>query len=315
MKVELFVDGVSEGELPCCSPRMDVMDVIDGAPLRTGFNGVISWGRFSPGLHTMELVVTDSEGNVLTETRLVHTVNILPGVGFARDLSLASASCVVTGPSELTCTGADFAQGACAGAMKFRWLNGKQALEVVEGCAAGSPTATPVTMPTPVQTPTAVVVPTPVVTPTAGSTPTPGPTGSQTIADCMDPVVCPAGCIDAPLLGGFGFPAIVINEGEDRTYCAPVLPPHVVFHPTQIKFEFYDESDLGCGFLFASVEQTTGDMATISSGVALPDVVLTFRSEFGGMSFPERTQPGIYRIHITGGGGCATTFRLTWSAL
>lgn len=128
VSVELFVDGKKEATLPCCSERGDAP-----GPLLSGFAGAISWGRFTPGDHTARLVVTDSAGNERSETRTITTVRSLDAFPFAVDLSFDDATCNETG-GELRCTDVSFAQASCTGQMRFRWLNGKQALEVVRGC-------------------------------------------------------------------------------------------------------------------------------------------------------------------------------------
>lgn len=128
VSVELFVDGKKEATLPCCSERGDVP-----GPERSGFSGVLNWGRFEPGDHAAVLVVTDAAGNVLSEARTITTVAALPDVPFARDLSFDGATCT-TSSTELLCTGLAFAQGTCAGEMRLAWQNGKQALEVIQGC-------------------------------------------------------------------------------------------------------------------------------------------------------------------------------------
>lgn len=132
-KVELFVNGKKEATLPCCSERGDVQAAVEGAPLRTGFAGAISWGRLGNETHTMKLKVTDSAGNTTSETRTVETVGVLPGFGFARDLAM-NGPCEFTAADEFKCSGVDFKQGPCKGDITFRWLNGKQAFEVVDGC-------------------------------------------------------------------------------------------------------------------------------------------------------------------------------------
>lgn len=126
--VELFIDGKKEATLPCCSERGDAP-----GPLLSGFAGAISWGRFPPGDHVATLVVTDSAGNQKTESRLITTVRALADFPFAVDLSFAGATCSET-EDELRCTDVRFDQADCEGEMRFRWLNGKQALEVLQGC-------------------------------------------------------------------------------------------------------------------------------------------------------------------------------------
>ncbi len=133
-EVELFVDGQSEGRLPCCSPRGDVEESVAGAPRDTGFAGAVSWGRFASGEHSMELRVRDSAGNALALWRQVRTVKMLPDVAFARNLEWGEACDLLAG-GRLRCSGLGFEQGSCAGNITFQWSNGKQAFELVEGCA------------------------------------------------------------------------------------------------------------------------------------------------------------------------------------
>ena len=127
--IELFVDGKKEGALPWPSERGD-----SPGPELSGFSGAINWGRFDAGNHQAKLVVKDSRGNERTETRSIKTVKVLPGVNFARDLSADDASCTWTTSDTFECTGLDFKQGGCGGKTIFKWSNGKQAMEIVEGC-------------------------------------------------------------------------------------------------------------------------------------------------------------------------------------
>ena len=127
--VELLIDGKKEGSLPWPSERGD-----SPGPVLSGFSGVVNWGRFSEGTHQAKLVVKDSKGNKKSETRTVKTVKVMPGVNFARDLSADDASCSWTAPDTFECTGLDFKQGSCAKTTTFKWSNGKQAMEIVEGC-------------------------------------------------------------------------------------------------------------------------------------------------------------------------------------
>ncbi len=127
--IELFVDGTKEATLPWPSDRGD-----SPGPVLSGFSGVVNWGRFSEGTHQAKLVVKDSKGNKKTETRTIKTVKVMPGVNFARDLSADDASCGWVSSDTFECTGLDFKQGSCSKTTTFKWSNGKQAMEVVEGC-------------------------------------------------------------------------------------------------------------------------------------------------------------------------------------
>lgn len=128
VSVELFVDGKKEATLPCCSERADAP-----GPLLSGFAGVLNWGRFEPGDHTARLRVTDSAGNVREEERTITTDRVIDPVFFARDASFEAATCTTTA-AEVICSGVAFDQGTCATDLRFAWANGKQSLEVIEGC-------------------------------------------------------------------------------------------------------------------------------------------------------------------------------------
>jgi len=132
--VKLFVDGQKEATLPCCSERGDVQEAMANAPLLSGFSGVLNWGRLSAGEHEMLLVVKDSLGQEKKSVRTVRTIKILRETNFVRDLSSRFASCEFESTDAFECSGLEFASGSCEGPVKFRWSNGKQAFEVIEGC-------------------------------------------------------------------------------------------------------------------------------------------------------------------------------------
>lgn len=129
VSVELFVDGKKEATLPCCSERGDV-----AARLLSGFSGVLNWGRFSEGSHSMELVVRDSAGNRRSETRTVKTVKVLKDVNFVRDLDASNSKCEFIGPRTFECAGLDFSNGSCDGVVRFEWTDGRQAFAPTRGC-------------------------------------------------------------------------------------------------------------------------------------------------------------------------------------
>ena len=127
--IELFIDGKKELTLPWPSERGD-----SPGPVLSGFSAAFNWGRPAPGDHEARLVVKDSAGNTRTETRTIETVKILPGASFLREFSADDASCGWISSDTFECTGLEFDQGTCNGSIRFRWSNGKQAMQVVQGC-------------------------------------------------------------------------------------------------------------------------------------------------------------------------------------
>lgn len=136
--VRLERNGSTVITAPCCSERGDVKNSIPGAPLNTGFAAVVNWGNLGDGTSNFTLVIRDSAGNERRETRSVQTVQILNGVPFAANLGFTnSTQCnLITfdGRAGFECSGLSFQQGTCNGKITFAWLNGKQGVEVVEGC-------------------------------------------------------------------------------------------------------------------------------------------------------------------------------------
>jgi hypothetical protein len=94
-RVDLFVDGVLVGEIPCCSPRGDVRAAFPQFPAasteNSGWGTVVNWGVLPPGSHTVQIKIFNSGGEVSpSDTRTVTVVN--PGAAFADIFSLSGAS-------------------------------------------------------------------------------------------------------------------------------------------------------------------------------------------------------------------------------
>lgn len=166
--------------------------------------------------------------------------------------------------------------------------------------------------PTPVATPQLTPKPTATKTPTPTSTPVPTSISSV----CSNRSLCPSGCLITPAkLYGYQLSGLDIPLGEVRTWCAPVTQPYVT-NPNdieEIKFNLYDESDRGCGFLSMYIEQTVGTKDNKSTA-AISNGNILYKRNWGPFEFPDRVAPGLYRITVTGAGGCATTFKVGWSA-
>lgn len=68
----------------------------------------------------------------------MQTVQILNGVPFAANLGFTNATqcnlITFNGRAGFECSGLSFQQGTCNGKITFAWLNGKQGVEVVDGC-------------------------------------------------------------------------------------------------------------------------------------------------------------------------------------
>jgi beta-propeller repeat-containing protein len=77
--VELFIDGQSAGEVPCCSQRGDVQAAFPQFPaehtLNSGWGIIFNWGVASAGTHTLRLFIRSTAGELfVTDTRTVSVV-------------------------------------------------------------------------------------------------------------------------------------------------------------------------------------------------------------------------------------------------
>jgi hypothetical protein len=77
--VELFIDGQSAGEVPCCSQRGDVQAAFPQYPadhtLNSGWGLVFNWGVANAGTHTLRLFIRSTAGELfVTDTRTVTVV-------------------------------------------------------------------------------------------------------------------------------------------------------------------------------------------------------------------------------------------------
>lgn len=75
VSVYLRVDETTQHDypLPCCGPREDVQQVVEGAPLNTSYSGVVNYARLGAGEHTVGVEI-QAEG--CEPVILEHTVTV-----------------------------------------------------------------------------------------------------------------------------------------------------------------------------------------------------------------------------------------------
>jgi len=77
--IEIFVDGVSRGNIACCTARADVQaafpnDVNAG---NSGFGLTVNWGELSAGSHTIRVEIRPTVGaSLVTDTRTITVVKL-----------------------------------------------------------------------------------------------------------------------------------------------------------------------------------------------------------------------------------------------
>ena len=79
VSVYLRVDGMTQHDypLPCCSPREDVQQAVEGAPLNTSYSGVVNYAHLGAGEHTVGVEI-QAEG--CEPIMIEHTVMVaVPG--------------------------------------------------------------------------------------------------------------------------------------------------------------------------------------------------------------------------------------------
>ncbi len=142
-QVDLFVDGVAVGELPCCSPRGDVQAAFLQFPAdntaNSGWGTGVNWGELTPGSHVVQVRVTSTSGEVLTSEARTVTV-VRPGASSFVDMfSLAGASAQTSGQDLLLkmITIRDKAtQQQTHVDLTFRWFTNLQSLGMTHALVA-----------------------------------------------------------------------------------------------------------------------------------------------------------------------------------
>jgi len=137
--VELFIDGQSAGEVPCCSQRADVQAAFPQFPAdntrNSGWGTVFNWGLVSPGTHTVRLFIRSTTGELLvTDTRTVTVVK--PGDSEYLDRFDLSQATATLQDEELTVDGILVRDKATQQQKRinarFRWFESSQSLGMVE---------------------------------------------------------------------------------------------------------------------------------------------------------------------------------------
>ncbi len=139
--VRLFIDGVLNTVIPCCSERGDVASSFPGEPnaLNSGFGLTLNFNLLPSGSHTLRLDIQDSSGATSSRT---HTITVArPGdFEFVDMVDLSSATVSRVG-QDIVLGGVRFRKAGTAQvaevATRLRWLKGLQGLGIV-GATAGN---------------------------------------------------------------------------------------------------------------------------------------------------------------------------------
>lgn len=97
--VKLFIDGVFNDNIPCCSERNDVQAAFPQYPatntLNSGWGITFNWGNLNAGTHPVRVEIQNTKGEVLsTETSTVTVVK--PGnFPFLDQFTLTDALAIV----------------------------------------------------------------------------------------------------------------------------------------------------------------------------------------------------------------------------
>ena len=100
-QVELYLDRQRTAVIPCCSARPDVAGNFPTAPAanagQSGWGITTNWGNLTPGPHTLQVVVTSTDGGRWVSD--LHPITVLkPGdIAFADRFSLAEAEARLEG--------------------------------------------------------------------------------------------------------------------------------------------------------------------------------------------------------------------------
>ena len=136
--VELFIDGQSAGEIPCCSQRGDIQAAFPQFPAdntrNSGWGTVFNWGVAGTGTHTVRLFIRSTSGELfVTDTRTVTVVK--PGdFEYLDRFDLSQATASIQG-DELTVNGVIVRDKASQQQKqinaRFRWFVNSQSFEMV----------------------------------------------------------------------------------------------------------------------------------------------------------------------------------------
>lgn len=138
-QVELFIDGISRGTVPCCSERGDVQVALPQLPalntLRSGWGLLFNWNVLAAGEHTLRVEIQTSS-DVLFSTPLRTVTVVKPGGSeFLSAFDVSGATTRIDG-AEIIVEGL-VVRDKSSGDQKtidirLRWFENTQRLGVVE---------------------------------------------------------------------------------------------------------------------------------------------------------------------------------------
>ena len=137
--VELFIDGISRGAVPCCSERGDVQAAFRQLPalntLRSGWGLLFNWNVLATGEHTIRVEIQTSSGAVFSTPLRTVTVVKPGGSEFLSAFDVSGATTRIDG-AEIIVEGL-VVRDKSSGDQKtidvrLRWFENTQRLGVVE---------------------------------------------------------------------------------------------------------------------------------------------------------------------------------------
>ena len=138
-KVELFIDGVSAGDIPCCPDRADVQAAYPQFPasntLNSGWGTTFNWGVLSAGTHKMRIEIRSLAADLVgVATRTVAIVKA-GNFEFLDQFSLSGATARIEG-DQLVVEGVVVRDKASQQKKlvnaRYRWFTSSQSLQTVE---------------------------------------------------------------------------------------------------------------------------------------------------------------------------------------
>lgn len=149
--VDLFIDGISSGTIPCCSERADVQAAFPQFPaantLNSGWGTTFNWEVLPPGVHSVRVGIRDTAGDLLwTDTRIVTVIK--PGnAEFLDQFDLSGATASLVGGAELDVDGVVVRDKATQLKKKlntrFLWSTSSQSFRMIEATTVGQVTSVP----------------------------------------------------------------------------------------------------------------------------------------------------------------------------
>lgn len=146
--IDVLIDGEKSYEVPCCSARGDVADLVKGAPLSTGYGGAFNYALLDPGPHEITIVVKSTAGEMRTFSKKIKTVRIGDLTFMQRLRFTEDSACTFRNNSPgndnagFICTNllAEVKEGPptlCRGALEITWDKSTQSFKVTSDCNSG----------------------------------------------------------------------------------------------------------------------------------------------------------------------------------